>query len=65
MTRDEQTLPVAVAVEGAQGEWTVVRSAQLQNGDEVIGAITFVRQDDDDEFVPFSGPPPGVAGGGP
>ena len=63
--RDEQTLPVAVAVEGVQGEWTVVRSTQLQSGDEVIGAITFVRQDDDDEFVPFSGPPPGVAGGGP
>ena len=62
-TRDEQTLPVAVAVEGVQGEWTVVRSAQLQSGDEVLGATTFVRQDDD--WAPFSGPPPGVGGGGP
>ncbi len=59
-TGDEQTLPVAVVVEGVQGEWTVVRSAQLQNGDEVLGATTFVSQDDD--WTPFSGdgPPPGA-----
>ncbi len=58
-TGDEQTLPVTVAVEGVQGEWTVVRSTQLQNGDEVLGATTFVSQDDD--WTPFSGdgPPPG------
>ena len=65
-TGDEQTLPVAVVVEGVQGEWTVVRSSQLQNGDEVLGATTFVSQDDD--WTPFSGdgPPPGAArdGGG-
>ena len=65
-TGDEQTLPVAVVVEGVQGEWTVVRSAQLQNGDEVLGATTFVSQDDD--WTPFSGdgPPPGAGrdGGG-
>ena len=65
-TGDEQTLPVAVVVEGVQGEWTVVRSTQLQNGDEVLGATTFVSQDDD--WTPFSGdgPPPGAgrAGGG-
>ena len=59
MTRDEQLLPVAVAVEGVQGEWTVVRSRQLQSGDEVLGATTFVKQED--EWVPFSGPPPGAA----
>ena len=58
-TGDEQTQPVMVVVEGVQGEWTVVRSAQLQNGDEVMGATTFVSQDDD--WTPFSGgPPPGV-----
>ena len=55
-TRDEQTLPVAVMVEGVQGEWTVVRSTQLQGGDEVMGATTFVSQED--EGGPFSGPPP-------
>ncbi len=55
---DGQTLPVAVVVEGVQGEWTVVRSTQLQSGDEVMGATTFVNQED--EWVPFSGPPPGA-----
>ena len=62
---DEQTLPIAVVVEGVQGEWTVVRSTQLQGGDEVLGATTFVSQDDD--WEPFSGgPAPGAAraGGG-
>ncbi len=65
-TRDEQTQPVAVVVEGVQGEWTVVRSTQLQGGDEVLGATTFVSQDDD--WAPFSGPPrgaPGAGGGSP
>ena len=60
--RDEQTQPVAVVVEGVQGEWTVVRSTQLQGGDEVLGATTFVSQDDD--WEPFSGPPPGASGAG-
>ncbi|MDE0144049.1 MAG: efflux RND transporter periplasmic adaptor subunit [Caldilineaceae bacterium] len=59
---DGQTLPVAVVVEGVQGEWTVVRSTQLQNGDEVMGATTFVNQED--EWVPFSGPPRGAPGAG-
>ena len=63
VTRDERTLPVAVEVEGVQGEWSVVRSTQLQNGDEVIGATTFVRQEE--EWAPFSGPPPGAGGNGP
>ncbi len=61
-SRDEDALPVAVAVEGVQGEWTVVRSTQLQSGDEVFGATTFVKQED--EWVPFSGPPPGAPGAG-
>ena len=64
-TGDEQTLPVAVAVEGVQGEWTIVNSTQLQSGDEVLGATAFVRQEEE-KWVPFSGPPPipsGVGGG--
>ena len=61
-TGDGQTLPVAVVVEGVQGEWTVVRSTQLQSGDEVMGATTFVNQED--EWVPFSGPPRGAPGAG-
>ena len=61
-SRDEDVLPVAVVVEGVQGEWTVVRSTQLQSGDEVLGATTFVKQEE--EWVPFSGPPPGAPGAG-
>jgi len=61
-SRDEDALPVAVVVEGVQGEWTVVRSTQLQSGDEVFGATTFVRQED--EWIPFSGPPRGAPGAG-
>ncbi len=61
VTSGEQPLPVTVTVEGVQGEWTVVRSTQLQSGDEVMGATTFVRQDD--EWTIFSeGPPPGAVG---
>ena len=63
MTRDGQLLPVAVAVEGVQGEWTVVSSAQLQSGDEVLGATAFVRQEEE-KWVPFSGRPPIPAGPG-
>ena len=65
--RDEEVVPVAVVVEGVQGEWTVVRSTQLQGGDEVIGATTFIKQEDENDWVPFSGPPPvmqGARGGG-
>ena len=55
-TRGEETLPVVVVVEGVQGEWTVVRSTQLESGDEVMGATTFVSQED--EWDPFTEPPP-------
>ncbi|MDE0197991.1 MAG: efflux RND transporter periplasmic adaptor subunit [Caldilineaceae bacterium] len=65
--KGEEVLPVVVVVEGVQGEWTVVRSTHLQNGDEVIGATTFIKQEDEDGWVPFSGRPPalrGARGGG-
>ena len=65
--RDEEVLPVVVVVEGVQGEWAVVRSTHLQSGDEVIGTTTFIKQEDEDGWVPFSGPPPalrGARGGG-
>ena len=60
--RDEEVLPVVVVVEGVQGEWTIVRSTHLQSGDEVIGATTFIKQEDEDGWVPFSGPPPALQG---
>lgn len=61
VTNGDQPRLVSVALEGVQGEWSVVRSAQLQDGDEVMGTTTFVSQEDD--WVPFSGPPAGVSRG--
>ena len=58
VTNGDQPRLVSVALEGVQGEWSVVRSAQLQDGDEVMGTTTFVRQED--EWEPFSGPPSGA-----
>ena len=37
VVRGEQQMLVPVKAEAVQGEWTVVRSAQLQSGDEVLG----------------------------
>lgn len=45
VVRGQQSFPLAVTPEGLHGEWTVVRSAGLQDGDEVVGATaTFVDQ---------------------
>ena len=45
VVRGQQRFPVAVAPEGLHGEWTIVRSAGLQDGDEVVGTTaTFVEQ---------------------
>jgi HlyD family secretion protein len=38
VVRGEEQIPVTVTSEGVQGEWTIVRSAQLQSGDEVLGS---------------------------
>jgi HlyD family secretion protein len=57
--RDGQPTPVSVTPQGTQGEWTVVQSAELREGDEAIGSVSsFLNQDN--EFRGF-GPP----GGGP
>ncbi len=56
--RDGQMTPISVTTQGTQGEWTVVQSAELQAGDEAIGAVSsFLNQDES----PMFGPP----GGGP
>ena len=38
VVRGRESFPLAVTPEGLHGEWTVVRSAGLQDGDEVVGA---------------------------
>ena len=45
VVRGQERFPLAVTPEGIHGEWTVVRSAGLQDGDEVVGSTaTFVEQ---------------------
>lgn len=39
VVRGEEENPISVKPEEVQGEWTVVRSAQLQRGDEVLGRV--------------------------
>jgi hypothetical protein len=39
-----------------QGEWTVVQSAELQAGDEVVGAVASYEGNGED-LADFGGPP--------
>jgi HlyD family secretion protein len=44
--RDGQPTPISVTSQGTEGEWTVVQSAELQEGDQAIGAVSsFLDQD--------------------
>jgi RND family efflux transporter MFP subunit len=56
--RDGQPTPISVTSQGTEGEWTVVQSAELQEGDQAIGAVSsFLDQDNiRGGFVPFGGP---------
>jgi HlyD family secretion protein len=38
--RDGQPTPITVTTQGAEGEWTVVQSAELQEGDAAIGEVS-------------------------
>ena len=45
VVRGQEHLPVAVTPEGLHGEWTIVRSVDLKNDDEVLGTTaTFMGQ---------------------
>jgi HlyD family secretion protein len=60
--RNGQPTPITVTTQGSQGEWMVVQSAELQEGDEAMGTVSsFI--DEDGETGGFGGMPAG--GGGP
>jgi HlyD family secretion protein len=61
--RDGQPTPIRVTTQGSQGEWTVVQSGELREGDQAIGAVSSFL-DQDQEFRGF-GPPGGGPGFGP
>ena len=61
--RDGQPTPINVTTQGTQGEWTVVQSLELKEGDEALGAVTTFLDEDSRStgFGPGSGgmmPPP-------
>jgi HlyD family secretion protein len=56
--RDGQPTAIPVTSQGSEGEWTVVQSAELQEGDEALGAVSSFL-DEDSGFTGF-----GPGGGG-
>ena len=56
--RDGQAQPVTVTPGTQQGEWTVVLSAELQAGDEVVGTVASYEGNGED-LADFGGPPGG------
>ncbi|NJN84728.1 MAG: efflux RND transporter periplasmic adaptor subunit [Caldilineaceae bacterium] len=59
VVQDGESRSVVVSPGEVQGEWTVVRSPELEVGDEVVGSVTSRIGEDDG---PFFGP---GRGGGP
>jgi HlyD family secretion protein len=55
--RDGQPTPIRVTTQGLQGEWTVVQSGELREGDHAVGAVSSFL-DQGEEFRGF-GPPGG------
>lgn len=52
VARGETTVPTSVEPLETQGEWTIVESAELQEGDSVVGQVTsFVDQPADGEAL--------------
>ena len=58
----ETTTMVAVTPGAVQGEWTVVQSADLKAGDQVVGSVASYLDRQQQRFGPGGGGPPG---GGP
>jgi len=61
--RDGQPTPINVTSQGTQGEWTVLQSTELKEGDEALGSVTSFLDEDSGStgFGPGGGgmmPPP-------
>jgi HlyD family secretion protein len=66
IVRDGETLTVPVTTGSIQGEWVVVESPRLQEGDEAVGSVTsLVIEDSQIQFgPPGQGRAPGAGQGG-
>lgn len=61
VVRDGQPQPVEVITGAVQGEWTVVQSPELQEGDQVLGSVASYANRNSNRFPMggLGGPPPG------
>lgn len=65
VVRGEQRLNVAVTTGAIQGEWVVVESAEIQAGDQVVGSVTtLVNEENNFPFGPGAGGDAPSGGGG-
>jgi membrane fusion protein (multidrug efflux system) len=58
VVRNKVNVPVKVTPGTIQGEWTVVQTPDLKNGDEVAGSVTTKINNNQSGFGPGRGPPP-------
>ncbi len=65
VAHEEGNSPVAVVPGNVQGEWTIVQSAELQAGDQVVGSVTSQINEDSGFGGPGGGGREGGGGGGP
>jgi HlyD family secretion protein len=64
IVRGGQPMPITVVAQGVQGEWTIVQSADLHDGDLALGTVTSKVNETStsNRFgggMPMGGPPPG------
>lgn len=63
VVRGTQTLNLTVEPSSIQGEWTIVQSAELEDGDQVVGSVTTTTNSDSgfgggpSGNMPMGGPP--------
>lgn len=63
VVRGTQTLNLTVEPSSIQGEWTIVQSAELEDGDQVVGSVTTTTNSDSgfgggpSGSMPMGGPP--------
>jgi len=68
VVRDEQATPVSVTTLGVQGEWTIVQSDELKEGDQVVGTVTSFLDEESESGqmrMPMGGGMGMPGGGGP
>ena len=50
--RDGQPTPITVTIQGSEGEWTVVQSPDLAEGDQAVGAVSSFLDEEGESSTP-------------